>query len=105
MALWNGIRRLFAPRAPAPPDARKLDGTSAAALAHALRLLPSEERGWITFAEARSLFSRMSGEYAFGEMDEEGKSSLASFAAESEHRSRVEFMPMEGRVYFVRKPS
>jgi hypothetical protein len=105
MGLWDGIRRLFAPSAPGPPDARKLDGTSEGALARALSQLPPEDRGWITFAEARSLFSRMGGEYAFGEMDEAGKSSLASFAARSEHRSRVEFMPMEGRVYFVRKPN
>ena len=43
--------------------------------------------------------------YAFGEMDEVGKMSLAAFAAESDHRSAFDLMlmPVEGRVYFTRK--
>jgi hypothetical protein len=49
------------------------------------------------------LFSTMDDQYAFGEMDEQGKASLAAFAAQSEHRSTVDFMPTEGRVYFTRK--
>jgi hypothetical protein len=35
----------------------KLDGTSEASLAHLLSSLRPDERGWITFAEARTLFS------------------------------------------------
>jgi len=44
----------------------------------------------------------MDQDYAFGEMDDAGKSNLASFAARSEHRSSYSFMPMEERVYFTR---
>ena len=40
-----------------PPDATKLDGTSEAALARSLSALSPDERGWITFAESRNLFS------------------------------------------------
>jgi hypothetical protein len=36
-------------------------------------------------------------------MDEQGKASLAAFAAQSEHRSTVDLRPVEGRVYFTRK--
>jgi len=45
----------------------------------------------------------MDQDYAFGEMDEAGRSNLASFAAQAEHRSSFSFMPVEGRVYFTRK--
>jgi hypothetical protein len=43
----------------------------------------------------------MDDQYAFGEMDDQGKSALASFAAE--HKSDFQFMPVEGRLYFIRK--
>jgi hypothetical protein len=59
--------------------------------------------GWITLSEARHLFSRMDDQYAFGEMDDVGKSNLGAFAAQSGHRSSVDIMPVEGRVYFTRK--
>ena len=45
----------------------------------------------------------MNDQYAFGEMDEVGKTSLAAFAAESDHRSASDLMSVEGRVYFTRK--
>jgi hypothetical protein len=45
----------------------------------------------------------MDDQYAFGEMDDAGKSNLGAFAAQSEHRSSVDIMPVEGRVYFTRK--
>jgi hypothetical protein len=45
----------------------------------------------------------MDDRYAFGEMDEVGKTSLAAFAAEGDHRSAFDLMPVEGRVYFTRK--
>jgi hypothetical protein len=35
------------------------------ALARALSALPPDERGWITFAEARILFSANDAKYAF----------------------------------------
>jgi hypothetical protein len=50
--------------------------------------------------EAAVLFSPKDNEYAFGELDDEGKRDLASFAAENQC-SRFEFMPVEGRLYFV----
>jgi hypothetical protein len=45
----------------------------------------------------------MADDYAFGEMDEVGKSDIAEFAAQVTPRCLFEFMPVEGRVYFIRK--
>src|SRR5262249_14092653 len=86
-----------------PPDARRLSAVDELALSASLRDLPVGERGWITLSEARALFSPMDDRYAFGEMDEVGKMSLAAFAAESDHRSAFDLMPVEGRGYFTRK--
>lgn len=80
-----------------------LDGTTEAALARSLSALPPEERGWITFAEARNLFSTKDAQYAFGESDRDGRWNVETFAAQ--HRSVVNFMPVEDRVYFVRDPT
>jgi hypothetical protein len=90
--------KLFRQRAGAPPDAMKLDGTSEAALARSLSALP---RGWVTFAEAARLFSAERAEYAFGELDQSGREKIETFAAQ--HRAVINFMPVEGRVYFVEK--
>jgi len=79
----------------------KLDGTTAAALARSLSALPPDERGWITFAEARTLFSIKDTQYAFGETDDDGKRNIETFAAQ--HQSVINFMPLEGRVYFLRQ--
>ena len=65
--------------------------------------LPPEERGWITFADARTLFSTKGDQYAFGEADQDGRRNIESFAAQ--HQSTINFMPVEGRVYFVRDPT
>jgi hypothetical protein len=81
----------------------KLDATTEAVLARALSALPPDERGWITFAEARNLFSTKGAQYAFGETDEDGRKNIESFAAR--HQSVINFMPAEGRVYFVRNPT
>ena len=62
-----------------------------------------DERAWITFAEARILFSTKGAQYAFGETDQDGRRNIESFAAQ--HRSVINFMPVEGRVYFVRDPT
>ena len=86
--------------ATAPPDAAKLDGASEAALARSLSALPAGARGWITFAEARTSFSTMDAEYAFGETDDDGRKAIESFAAR--HQSVISFIPVEERVYFVR---
>jgi hypothetical protein len=96
------IRRLFGAGAADPRDATKLDGTSEAALASALSALPPSESGWITFAEARNLFSAKDDQYAFGETDDEGRRNIESFSAR--HRAVINFMPVEGRVYFVSRP-
>ena len=89
--------------APAPLDATKLDGTTEATLARSLSALPPDERGWITFTEARILFSTKGAQYAFGETDQNGKRNIESFAAQ--HQSVINFIPVEGRVYFVRNPT
>ena len=94
---------LFGADVPAPLDATKLDGTAEATLARSLSALPPDERGWITFAEARSLFSTKDAQYAFGETDRDGRRNVESFAAQ--HRSVINFVPVEGRVYFVCDPT
>jgi hypothetical protein len=98
MGIMNLAGWLFGADAAAPPDAIKLDGTTEATLARSLSALPPDERGWITFAEARMLFSNKGAQYAFGETDQEGRRNIESFAAQ--HRSVINFMPVEGRVYF-----
>jgi hypothetical protein len=103
MVIKNLIGKLFGADATAPPDAMKLDGTTEATLARSLSALPPDERGWITFAEARTLFSSKGAQYAFGETDRDGRKKIESFAAQ--HRSVINFMPVEGRVYFVRDPA
>jgi hypothetical protein len=53
-------------------------------------------------SEATRLFSNQQSEYAFGEIDEEGKLRIREFA--SECGCDYQFMPTEGRVYFVKAP-
>jgi hypothetical protein len=103
MDMWKTIKSLLGSGGRDPPDAQRLKAGSEAALSASLRALPVGERGWIPLSEARSLFSHKDDQYAFGEMDEEGKAAIASFAARAEHRSDFSFMPVEGRVYFTRK--
>jgi hypothetical protein len=103
MGIKSFIRMLFGTDAPAPLDATKLDGTTEATLARSLSALPPDEPGWITFAEACILFSTKGAQYAFGETDRDGRRNIESFA--TQHRSVINFMPIEGRVYFVRDPT
>ena len=103
MGLRSFIRLLFGADTAAPPDATELDGTTEATLARSLSALPPDERGWVTFAEASILFSTKGAQYAFGETDRDGRRNIESFAAQ--HRSVINFMPVEGRVYFLRDPS
>jgi hypothetical protein len=72
-------------------------------LAASIKALPYEMPSWITNKEAKQLFSSMGDDYAFGEMDEAGKGNIADFAAEVTPLCSFEFMPVEGRVYFIRK--
>ena len=85
------------------PDDRQLTASSELALSSSLRQLRIGQRGWVTFADAARLFSPQAPPYAFGEMDDMGKESLERFAADPTHRSDVQFMPQEARIYFVRK--
>jgi hypothetical protein len=78
----------------------KLDASSKPSLAAAIRALAPGRRGWISMAEAAHLFSAKDADYAFGEMDDDGNRNLASFAATTP-RHRYDFMPVEGRLYFV----
>ena len=103
MELWEAIKSVFSPVPLASTDARRLNASNRPALSSSLRNLYEGERGWISFAEARSLFSAMEDQYAFGETDEQGRDGLASFAAEPEHRSTFDFMPTEQRLYFTRR--
>jgi len=102
MGLWETIKSILGPIPLMPTDARRLDASSRTALSSSLRTLREGEQGWITFGEARTLFSAMEDQYAFGEMDEDGRANLAEFAVEPEHRSTFDFMPIEGRLYFTR---
>jgi len=80
----------------------KLDAANEAALSRSIRTLPAGERGWITMGEARALFSPLGDQYAFGDSDDRGKAAIAAFAAQPEHRSSYDFMPVEDRIYFTR---
>ena len=84
-----------------PSPSRRLDASSETALAASIHDLRLEESGWIILKEAKDLFSEMDDQYAFGEMDDQGKRKIESFAAHQ--KSDVEFMPTEDRVYFTRK--
>ena len=99
MGIMSLIEKLY--ELVAPPKTMKLDGTTEATLARSLSALSPGERGWITFAEARILFSPKGAQYAFGETDQDGRRNIESFAAQ--HRSVINFMPVEGWVYFVRR--
>jgi hypothetical protein len=99
MGITSLIGKLFGADATAPPDATKLDGTTEAALARSLSALPADERGWVAFGEAARLFSAERAEYAFGELDQSGREKIEAFAAQ--HRAAINFMPVEGRMYFV----
>jgi hypothetical protein len=92
--------KLFGANTPAPPDAAKLDGTTEATLGRSLSALPQDGRGWVTFAEARTLFAAKADRYSFGETDDDGKRNIESFAAQ--YGSIINFMPNENRIYFVR---
>ena len=103
MGIWKTIKAAFGRGTSTPPDARRLSAVDELALSASLRALPVGEWGWITLSEARALFSWMDDQYTFRETDEQVKASLAAFAAQSEHRSTFNLMPVEGWVYFTRK--
>jgi hypothetical protein len=81
MGMMSLIGKLFGAVAGAPSDAAKLDGTSEAALTRSLSALPPDARGWLTFAEARNLFSTKDAQYVFGETDDDGRNRVVRGAA------------------------
>jgi hypothetical protein len=103
MRLWDSWKSLLLQGSPSAPSAQRLDGRSKALLAASIKTLSWEAPGWITSKEAKQLFSPMEDEYAFGEMDQVGKSNIADFAAHVTPLCSFAFMPVEGRVYFSRK--
>ena len=104
MSFLDRIKTFFSTQAAQPPGPLRLRATSEAVLSDSLRNLPVGERGWITMQEAQHLFSTKDDQYAFGETDEQGRASLTRFAADTGHRSTLDIMPTEGRVYFTREP-
>jgi hypothetical protein len=105
MGLGSWWQSLFPNGSVVAPSPRRLDGGSKTLLATSIKKLPYDEPGWITSKEAKSLFSPMDDQYAFGEMDEVGKQNLESFASGVGEGCLFEFMPVEDRVYFIRKAS
>jgi hypothetical protein len=99
MSLLEQLKSLFHRSDDEPWATRRLDGSSKELLAASIRMMPCEERGWITIKEAAVLFAPADDEYAFRAMDG-GKRNLASFVAEEPHRCRFSFI--EGRLYFIR---
>ena len=99
MGLGDAIKKFFGTSTDAAPaDERQLAGGSEGALGASLQKLRSGERGWILMAQAAALFSHEERQYAFGELDDDGKTRLAQFAAQ--YRSTPDFRPIEGRLYF-----
>jgi hypothetical protein len=103
MSWFGRVKSLFSLRSVRPPAPRRLDGRSKALLAASIRMLPFEEPGWITMKEAKTLFSSKDDTYAFGELAEVAKRNLATFRAEATPGCLFEFMPVEDRVYFMRR--
>jgi hypothetical protein len=52
---------------------------------------------------AHVVLVRARAECAFGELDQDGRKNIESFAAQ--YHSAINFMPVEERVYFVRDPT
>jgi hypothetical protein len=100
MTIRGLFKSIFGPPSAEPPSPARLDAGSDAALSRSLGALPAGHRAWITMQEARHLFSPMEDEYAFGEMDDQGRANLAGFGAK--HGASFDIMPVEGRIYFSR---
>ena len=82
-----------------PPATRRLDGRSKELLAASIKMIPYEERGWISLKEATILFCSEDDEYAFRGTDG-GMRNLASFVAKETRGCRFAFI--EGQLYFIR---
>jgi len=102
LGLFDRLKSAFGPQPGEPRSPPRLAAASEGGLAASLQRLPQQERAWITMQEARQLFSAADDQYAFGELDEEGKTRLSDFAARN--GSGFDIMPIEGRIYFTRRP-
>jgi hypothetical protein len=101
MTVFGRIKSLLGSKPANAPPERHLSAETEAGLSASLRALVTGAKGWVTLEEARRLFSPMDeAQYAFGEMDDEGRSKLGSFAAQN--RCTIDLMP-EGRIYFTRQ--
>jgi hypothetical protein len=77
MSWGSWWKSLFRQHSIVVPTPRRLDGRSKKLLEHSIKMLPYDEPGWITSKEAKSLFSPVEDQYAFGEMDEVGKRNIS----------------------------
>jgi hypothetical protein len=101
MAVFDHIKSLLGSKPINAPPERHLGAETEAGLSSSLRALVTGAKGWITFEESRRLFSPMNeAQYAFGGMDDKGKSNLGSFAARN--HCKIDLVP-EGRIYFTRQ--
>jgi hypothetical protein len=101
MAVLDRIKSLLGSKPVDVLPERHLGAETEAGLSSSLRALVTGAKGWITLEEARRLFSPMDeAQYAFGEMDDVGRSKLGSFAARN--HCKIDLMP-EGRIYFTRQ--
>ncbi len=105
MSWGSWWKSLFPQGSIVAPPPRRLAGRGKLLLEPSIKMMPYDEPGWITSKEAKSLFSAQEDQYVFGEMDEVGKQNLASFASGVDDGCLFEFMPVEDRVYFIRKAS
>jgi hypothetical protein len=83
-----------------PKSPQQLDASSVSALAAMINRLRQREQRWVALSAAQRLFSAMPADYAFGEMDEEGRASIAAFADRA--AASFSIMPVEGGIYFTR---
>src|ERR1700730_138758 len=100
MSIWARLMSYFASGSNEAPSSRRLSASSETALAASIEGMLPGDRGWITFQDARGMFSALEAQYAFVEQGDDGKRNLASFAASV--RADPDFRPVEGRVYFIR---
>jgi hypothetical protein len=101
MGLLDTLKSWFGSETLDAPPERHLAADGTGSLSASLVALVPGGRGWIRAEEARRLFSHVPDpQYAFGELDKDGKANLESFA--ERNHSDLEILP-SGRVYFTRK--
>ena len=100
---WEWFLSLFSRRAPeagVPVEYIRLDGSSLGALARSVKQLSPGQKGWISFDEARQLFSsNPDSRTSLTEFDPNGLTAVGDFAAEHHLDRRRE----DNRVVFTRR--